>query len=47
MKHGIGITFIPLSWHVGVWRRPHKDILSIGPIRLVYYRLRGEWKTQP
>jgi hypothetical protein len=45
MTRAFGIVFFPTSWRLGIWRRPKKDILSIGPIRFVYYKTAGEWKT--
>jgi len=39
-----GIVFFPTSWRLGVWCRPKKDILSIGPIRFVLYKAPGVWK---
>jgi hypothetical protein len=39
-----GIVFFPSSWHVGVWKREKKDILSIGPFRFVFYKAPGDWK---
>ncbi len=39
-----GITLFPFDWHIGFWRKPHKTLLSIGPIRLVSYRTQGKWK---
>jgi hypothetical protein len=40
-----GIVLFPTSWRLGVWRRPKKNILSIGPFRFVYYKTPGDWKT--
>jgi len=38
------ISFIPMSWAIGVWRRQHKTTLAIGPLRFSVSRgLRG-WK---
>jgi hypothetical protein len=42
-----GIVIFPTSWRIGIWSRPKKDILSIGPIRFVLYKNAGEWKTIP
>lgn len=41
-----GIVVFPFSWRLGVWSRPKKDILSIGPIRFVLYKDPGEWKVE-
>jgi len=47
MHYGFGITLFPTSWAIGLWKKPHKTLLSLGPIRLVFYRTQGEWKAQP
>jgi hypothetical protein len=39
-----GIAIFPLSWHFGIWLRDKKDILAIGPIRLIRYKSLGAWK---
>jgi hypothetical protein len=41
---GYGVTLIPASWAFGVWRKPHKTLFAIGPLRFVHYRLSGAWK---
>lgn len=41
---GYSLVFIPRSWHVGVWRRPHKTIYSLGPFRFAVHFLLGGWK---
>ncbi len=42
---GYGITIIPGSWALGFWKKDHKSLLSIGPIRLVKYLNLGGWKA--
>lgn len=41
---GFSLVFIPLSWALGVWRKPHKTIYSIGPFRFAVHRALGGWK---
>lgn len=40
----IGFVIFPSSWHLGVWHREKKDILSIGPFRFVLYKRPGSWR---
>lgn len=41
---GYGLTFIPFSWALGVWRKPHKTIYALGPLRFTSHRDLGDWK---
>jgi hypothetical protein len=41
-----GIAIFPTSWRLGLWLRPKKDILSIGPFRFVLYKAPGGWKPE-
>ncbi len=40
----VGVTFFPFSWALGTWKKPHKTLWSLGPFRLVFYRIQGKWK---
>lgn len=40
-----GIAVFPFSWKWGPWKRPHKTIFAVGPLRFVFYRIMGEWKA--
>lgn len=40
-----GIVIFPTSWRLGIWSREKKDIVSIGPIRFVFYKRPGNWKA--
>lgn len=42
----VGFVIFPTSWRLGVWSRPKKDILSIGPFRFVFYKAPGMWKPK-
>ena len=42
---GFAIAFIPGSWGVGIWRRPHKTAYAFGPFRLIVYKTLKEWKS--
>lgn len=44
---GYSLVFIPLSWAVGVWRRPHKTIYSFGPFRFAAHYALGPWEPFP
>jgi len=44
---GFGVVLFPFSWRVGIWRRHKKSIVAIGPIRLVWHKLPGDWKPTP
>jgi hypothetical protein len=39
MLHGWGITIFPMSWGLGIWRRPTKTLFALGPVLFVKYRL--------
>jgi hypothetical protein len=39
-----GIVIFPFSWKLDLWLRDHKDILAIGPLRLVLHKKPGSWK---
>lgn len=41
---GYSIVFIPYSWALGAWHRPHKSIYAFGPFRYVRHNALGEWK---
>lgn len=41
---GYSIAFFPLSWAVGVWRKPHKTLWSLGPFRFVVHHVQGDWR---
>jgi len=41
---GIGFVVFPFSWRFGTWCRDKKDILALGPFRLVWHKQPGEWK---
>lgn len=41
---GFSLVFIPRSWALGVWRKPHKTIYSLGPFRFAVHHDLGEWK---
>lgn len=42
-----GVVIFPLSWQLGIWNRPKKSILAIGPLRFVVYHQPGDWKPEP
>lgn len=44
MRYGLSIVIIPFSWGFGVWRRPHKTMLALGPIRVGFHRDLPDWK---
>lgn len=44
MNYGVSVVFIPFSWALGVWRRPHKTMLALGPFRLGLHRDLPNWK---
>lgn len=39
-----GITVFPFSWGLGVWSKPHKTLLAIGPIRFVVHYTTKHWR---
>lgn len=41
-----GITVFPFSWAMGLWRKPHKTLFALGPLRFVVYRTTGSWKPK-
>lgn len=43
---GYSISFIPFSWKLDVWHRPHKSLWAFGPFRLGVHRGLGEWKPR-
>lgn len=43
---GYSLVVIPKSWAVGMWRRPHKTIYSLGPFRLAIHYALGDWKVE-
>jgi hypothetical protein len=44
MNIAFGLVIFPFSWRLGFWGRPHKDIVSLGPLRFVLHKQPGEWK---
>ena len=43
---GFGLTLIPFSWALGVWRRAHKTIWAIGPLRISVHRGLARWREE-
>lgn len=41
---GYSLVFIPRSWALGVWRKPHKTIYSLGPFRFAVHRSLIAWR---
>lgn len=41
---GYSLVFIPRSWAVGIWRKPHKTIFAFGPLRFAHHRSLSQWK---
>lgn len=39
-----GLTVFPFDWHLGIWRKPHKVIYSVGPFRFCAYYTKAKWK---
>ncbi len=44
---GYSIAFFPRSWAFGVWRKMHKTLWALGPLRFVRHNVHGGWKQQP
>lgn len=41
---GYAICFVPRSWHLGRWTKPHKTLWALGPFRwVVYNNIPGKW----
>jgi hypothetical protein len=43
--NGFALAFMPRSWAVGTWRRPHKIAYAFGPFRVIWYRTLKPWKS--
>jgi hypothetical protein len=46
LMDGYSLTIIPRSWECDIWRKPHKTIVAFGPLRFVWHRALGPWKTE-
>jgi hypothetical protein len=44
--NGYSLMIIPRSWALGLWRKWHKTILAIGPLRFTLHRDLGGWKQE-
>ena len=43
--HGFALAFMPRSWAVGRWTRPHKVAYAFGPFRFIRYLTLKPWKS--
>lgn len=43
---GYSVAFIPRSWALGAWHKPHKSIYAFGPLRFVRHVSLGPWKPR-
>lgn len=43
--YGFGIVVFPTSWKLDFWSRDKKNILAIGPLRFVFYKVQSAWRT--
>lgn len=42
---GFALAFIPGSWGLGSWPRPHKTAYALGPLRLIVYHSLAPWRS--
>lgn len=45
--NGYGLLFVPLSWAIGRWVKPHKTLWALGPFRFVVHTSLGKWRETP
>lgn len=43
---GYGITIIPMSWAIGVWKKSHKTVIAFGPLRFSHHKGLPKWKKR-
>jgi hypothetical protein len=43
---GYSVTLILGSWALGTWRKYHKTILAVGPLRFTKHRDLPGWKEE-